>query len=700
MPRGLPFGSGLFGGESRQSTSLRSVYLELALFVCVAGFAHPLDGSTISWLGGNGNWSDPTSWSCPSCGGLTYPSNGNLGLNFDVIISPAAPVSATLDVSPAVNSLTLGESDWLGSVTAHTLLVSGNMANNGGTLSLQGGSTLTAGGTIAGNGSAAIFLSDATTSLSVAGDLISGDGTGSASVTLRGGSSLTVGGLFSQSASILNMDAAATSFQSGSFTQDASSAVGMTNTATAVVNGSFTNNGGAINLQSGSTLAISGDLNQSVGSGISLTDGNTFLHVGGNLTNGGASLTNGANLTVGGSYGQSGATLSLDGIGTSFQSGSFTQDASSAVRGTNTAMAVVNGSFTNNGGAINLQSGSTLAISGDLKQSVGSGISLTDPNTLLHVGGDLTNGGASLTNGANLTVVGNYTQSDAILKLDGVGTSFQSGSFTQDASSLLSLTNSAAVVVDGPFVNSGGIVTLQSSSNVTVDGFTINDGTTIVDVSAAWVNNGDVTNNGDLIINGSLDAGTNVYVQDQGVTTVSQGSTLTAGEVMINAGLLTGTGTIAGSLVNSGTDDPGALDAQTILGDYTQTTGGVLDIELGENGRFASLAISGDATLSGELDVSLYAGFDTQLNDRFPILTFEPDGLTSGTNFIAYDFPTWNGLTFQEVIEPDEIDLVVISDAPADASPEPSTLVLLFSALPLGVIGWLRRFTTRGSSLG
>ena len=594
MPRGLPFGSGLFGGESRQSTSLRSVYLELALFVCVAGFAHPLDGSTISWLGGNGNWSDPTSWSCPSCGGLTYPSNGNLGLNFDVIINPAAPVSATLDVSPAVNSLTLGESDWLGSVTAHTLLVSGNMANNGGTLSLQGGSTLAAGGTIAGNGSAAIFLSDATTSLSVAGDLISGDGTGSASVTLRGGSSLTVGGLFSQSASILNMDAAATSFQSGSFTQDASSAVGMTNTATAVVNGSFTNNGGAINLQSGSTLAISGDLNQSVGSGISLTDGNTFLHVGGNLTN----------------------------------------------------------------------------------------------------------GGASLTNGANLTVVGNYTQSDAILKLDGVGTSFQSGSFTQDASSLLSLTNSAAVVVDGPFVNSGGIVTLQSSSNVTVDGFTINDGTTIVDVSAAWVNNGDVTNNGDLIINGSLDAGTNVYVQDQGVTTVSQGSTLTAGEVMINAGLLTGTGTIAGSLVNSGTDDPGALDAQTILGDYTQTTGGVLDIELGENGRFASLAISGDATLSGELDVSLYAGFDTQLNDRFPILTFEPDGLTSGTNFIAYDFPTWNGLTFQEVIEPDEIDLVVISDAPADASPEPSTLVLLFSALPLGVIGWLRRFTTRGSSLG
>ncbi|MGA3096461.1 MAG: PEP-CTERM sorting domain-containing protein, partial [Bryobacteraceae bacterium] len=566
--------------------------------------------------------------------------------------------------------------------------------NNGGAINLQSGSTLAISGDLNQSVGSGISLTDGNTFLHVGGNLTNGG------ASLTNGANLTVVGNYTQSGATLSLDGIGTSFQSGSFTQEAGSAVRGTNTATAVVNGSFINNGGAINLQSGSTLAISGDLNQSVGSGISLTDPNTFLHVGGNLTNGGASLTNGANLTVGSSYSQSGATLSLDGIGTSFQSGSFTQDASSAVRGTNTAMAVVNGSFTNNGGAINLQSGSTLAISGDLKQSVGSGISLTDPNTLLHVGGDLTNGGASLTNGANLTVVGNYTQSDAILKLDGVGTSFQSGSFTQDASSLLSLTNSAAVVVDGPFVNSGGIVTLQSSSNVTVDGFTINDGTTIVDVSAAWVNNGDVTNNGDLIINGSLDAGTNVYVQDQGVTTVSQGSTLTAGEVMINAGLLTGTGTIAGSLVNSGTDDPGALDAQTILGDYTQTTGGVLDIELGENGRFASLAISGDATLSGELDVSLYAGFDTQLNDRFPILTFEPDGLTSGTNFIAYDFPTWNGLTFQEVIEPDEIDLVVISDAPADASPEPSTLVLLFSALPLGVIGWLRRFTTRGSSLG
>jgi hypothetical protein len=305
-----------------------------------------------------------------------------------------------------------------------------------------------------------------------------------------------------------------------------------------------------------------------------------------------------------------------------------------------------------------------------------------------------------LTNGANLTVGGSYSQSGAILSLDGIGTSFQSGSFTQDASSIMSLTNSASVVVDGPFLNNGGIVTLQSSSNVTVDGATINDGTAIVDVTAAWVSNGDVTNNSDLLINGYLDAGTNLYVQDQGATTVSQGATLTAGTVTINAGLLTGTGTIAGSVVNSGTDDPGALDAQTILGDYTQTTGGVLDVELGENGGFASLAISGDATLAGELDVFLYPGFDTQLNDKYAILTFELDGLSSGTNFTAYDFPTWNGLTFQEIVEADEIDLVVISASPATASPEPSTLVLLFSALPLGVIGWLRRFKTRGSSLG
>src|ERR1022692_3159316 len=757
MPRSFLMGPGLFGGVETRLTPLISDWRRLAFLLFVAGFAGSLHGATILWLGGNGNWSDPTRWNCPSCSSPAYPNN-SLGVSYYVTIDTALPAAVILDVPAEVSGLTLGRNDSLDSVTAHTLVVTGSTIDNGGKLGLQGGSTFTAGGTFTGSGSAAIFLSDRNTALHVTGDLISGDGTGSASVTLRSGSNLTAGGVFNQSASALDMDGAATrfqsgsftqdaasgvhmtntatatvngsftnnggginlqggstftingylhesvgagilltdgntllhvtgnltsgsgtgnggvtltnwanltvggsytqstatlnldgigtsfqsgsftqdatsgvhmtntataivngsftnnggginlqsgstltingdlhesvgsgialtdgntflhvtgdltsgpgtgsggigltnwanltvggsytqsasilnldgigtSFQSGSFTQDATSAVRMTNTATAIVNGSFTNSGGGINLQSGSTLTINGDLHQSVGSGIALTDGNTLLHVTGDLTNGGGMLSNGAKLTVGGSYTQSASMLSVDGIGTSFRSGSFTQDATSAVRMTNTATAIVNGSFTNTGGAINLQSGSNLTINGDLHESAGSGIALTDGNTLLHVTGDLTNGSAMLTNGANLTVGGSNTQFASLLSLDGIGTSFQSGSFTQDAASVLRMTNYATVKVAGQFLNDGGIVSLQSSTQVTVDGTTINDGTVIVDVSGAWVSKGDVTNNGDLYITGSLDAGANFYIQNQGATTVNQGATLTAGTVTIN----------------------------------------------------------------------------------------------------------------------------------------------------------------------
>jgi hypothetical protein len=568
--------------------------------------------------------------------------------------------------------------------------VNGLFTNNGGGINLQSGSTLTITGDLSQTVGSGISLTDGNTFLHVTGDLTNGG------AMLTNGANLTVGGSYTQSAAMLSLDGVGTSFHSGSFTQDATSAVRMTNTAAATVNGSFTNNGGAFNLQSGSTLTINGELHQTVGSGISLTDGNTFLHVIGDLTNGGAMLTNSANLTVGGSYTQSAAMLSLDGVGTSFQSGSFTQDATSAVRMTNTATATVNGSFTNNGGAFNLQSGSTLTITGDLNQTVGSGISLTDGNTLLHVTGDLTNGGAMLTNGANLTVGGSYTQAAAILSLDGVGTSFHSGSFTQDSASVLRMTNSATVSVDGQFLNNGGIITLQSSTKVTVGGNTINDGTVIVDVSAAWVSNGDVTNNGAIYIASSFDAGLNFYVQDQGATMVNPGAILTAGAVTVNGGLLTGTGTIAGSVVNSATDDPGALAPQTILGGYIQTQDGLLNIELGENGTFSSLDIGGNVTLSGQLDVLLYTGFDMHLGDVFPILQFHNGTLSSGTNFTATNFPIWNGLTFQEVVEPHEIDLVAIS-ATDNEAPEPSTLILLLPALSLVAIGRLgcRRLTRR-----
>ena len=115
-------GSGLFGGVETRLTPLLSAWRKIARLILVAGFAGSLHGATILWLGGNGNWSDPTRWNCPSCSSPAYPNN-SLGVSYDVTIDTALPAAVILDVPAEVSSLTLGRNDSLDSVTAHTLVV-------------------------------------------------------------------------------------------------------------------------------------------------------------------------------------------------------------------------------------------------------------------------------------------------------------------------------------------------------------------------------------------------------------------------------------------------------------------------------------------------------------------------------------------------------------------------------------------------
>src|ERR1039458_7397329 len=83
MPRSFLMGPGLFGGVETRLTPLISDWRRLAVLLFVAGFAGSLHGATILWLGGNGNWSDPTRWNCPSCSSPAYPNN-SLGVSYYV----------------------------------------------------------------------------------------------------------------------------------------------------------------------------------------------------------------------------------------------------------------------------------------------------------------------------------------------------------------------------------------------------------------------------------------------------------------------------------------------------------------------------------------------------------------------------------------------------------------------------------------
>ena len=101
-------------------------------------------------------------------------------------------------------------------------------------------------------------------------------------------------------------------------------------------------------------------------------------------------------------------------------------------------------------------------------------------------------------------------------------------------------------------------------------------------------------------------------------------------------------GTFTGNVLNEGTlgfwDAPSVI---TIVGNYTQTAAGILDIDLGgtSSSQYDQLLVSGTATLAGTLDVDLIDAFSIGLAEEFQVLTYD---VLSGT-FTTDDYP--NGVT-------------------------------------------------------
>ncbi len=105
------------------------------------------------------------------------------------------------------------------------------------------------------------------------------------------------------------------------------------------------------------------------------------------------------------------------------------------------------------------------------------------------------------------------------------------------------------------------------------------------------------------------------------------GGTLTDSALSIpKTSTLEGTGTLTGNLSNSGTVSPG--DAPGILkisGNYSQDSGGVLDIGIGGTTlgtQYDQLDIVGSATLAGSLDLTLLNSFTPAIGNHFDIMSF------------------------------------------------------------------------------
>ena len=192
-------------------------------------------------------------------------------------------------------------------------------------------------------------------------------------------------------------------------------------------------------------------------------------------------------------------------------------------------------------------------------------------------------------------------------QLDNRGAQFlldsRSGSWKLTGGSILSGT---VTTLDGVKLIAGAMN--HSDANL-LDGVTLNGE---LDLSAP---NAFVQVRNGLVLNGPVSLAENATI------TIQNGA-LIVGE----QGVLQGSGTILGSVTNSGAVSPGSAPGTLqVSGDFIQTLKGRLRIQLAGTvsmTEHAQLNITGKAALAGRLDLEVAPGFLPQAGQSFPILTF------------------------------------------------------------------------------
>jgi hypothetical protein len=283
------------------------------------------------------------------------------------------------------------------------------------------------------------------------------------------------------------------------------------------------------------------------------------------------------------------------------------------------------GSFTNNG-TLKVKPGSTMEITGGSAFTNFAGQTLTGGKYM--VSGTLEFDGADIvTNAASITLTGakaDIINQVAANALSSFASNAKTGSF-----SLLSKAALTTTIPSGSFSNAGKLTIGAESS------FQILAPPQVIPT----------------------------YTQTAGATTVD--GTLTAGGgVTIQGGSLSGKGTVAATVVSSGsvtvgdaTTKPGKLAMST----YTQNAKGTLNVSIGgltTDTQYSHLSVSNGASLNGTLKISLVNGFVPAVNDTFTILT---------ASAVSGGFTTTKGLSinpsehFSVAVNPGNVTLTVES---------------------------------------
>ena len=408
---------------------------------------------------------------------------------------------------------------------------------------------------------------------------------------------------------------------------------------------------------------------------------------------------------------------------------------------TATGGTLTNGGIMTNSGTLTFRTGSTFDNTGGRLTNSGGRIesyiddhyfALVDSKNANFVRGTVNlESGTTFANYANMTITGTLNNAAGMTLENGTGGTLSNDGIMTNNGTLTFRTGSTFDNTGGKLTNASGRIesyiddyyfALADSSNANFVGGTVNleSGTTFANYAnmtatgnlnnaagmtlengtgGTLTNNGTLTNDGALVNEGILfNHGTLDNSLEGTLTNNGTIDMFWVGE-FTNNGTLNGSGTIIGRYTDHGQTKPGnSAGVMTIDGDYFKVEGSK-EIELG--GLFDGdgdkaltehdwLEVTGDAELSGTLDVKLIDGFDLDRGNVFNflrvggILSGQYDGLSEGDlvgNFGGQDlFITYRG--------GDGNDVALFTNA----VPEPTTTVLIWTMLAgLGMTGRRRR---------
>ena len=341
------------------------------------------------------------------------------------------------------------------------------------------------------------------------------------------------------------------------------------------------------------------------------------------------------------------------------------------------------GTTTVSGGAVNFNEASPVTIAGPLNFSSGT---IAGTTSTLNLPGLFTWTAGTLalpqttnaTGGISFPNIGNM-----ILNL---GTLNTSGAVTFAAGG----PGSSFLLQNGATVSNTGTWNLQGDEFVTYNGgtattfnnntggiFEKTGGTATSQVSTVF------NNAGTVLANAATLFFTNTVAQTAGKTALNGGGiqTTSTHPLSMQGGSLTGAGTLVGDVSNTGGSvAPGSSTAAgtitingSSLGIYSQSGTGAYNVKIGGTvaGQFDTLTMSGAATLSGPLNVSLINAFTPVLGNTFTILSASSvTGIFSTTNLPALT----TGLGWQVSYPGTTVVLSVVSVSTPIANLNPGSL--------------------------